>query len=109
MADELTRKVKLYLSRAKNRADSWVKYYPPEKVGYWMIMGGSGDDGRCYLNKILHGKFIDAVTFAVQQEDFYGGLMTYCDPGNCNNGYVEKIEVTELEDSGLAKLLKSKK
>lgn len=75
-----------------------------------MIMSGIWDSSngcRERLNKVLHGKFIDAVAYAVQQNGFYG-YSAYSYPGNYSAGYIEKVDITELE-TGIESLFKSSK
>ena len=106
---ELARKVGLYLERA--RRDDLVENHPMNRIGYWRVIGeaGGGVGNRLGpIGDVLHGKFIDAVAYAVQQPGFYDAdLCSRDDSGNCNNGRVEKIKIRELKDYGLAKAAKS--
>jgi len=106
---ELARKVELYMGRA--RQDNLVENHPRDEMGYWRIMGGAmGDYGtREPIKDILHGRFIDAVAYAVQQSKFYADWCSHDDPSNCNHGTVERIKVRELKDCGLAEAVKSSK
>ena len=97
--EELKQKVELYLQRARE----YKKLnYNPNKVAYWSIVSGieAGTRGdRETLDIVLHGKFIDAVAYAVQQDSFYH--WDHNDPSNDKNGEVRQIECCELKEGGL--------
>jgi hypothetical protein len=95
---ELERRVGLYLERAKR--DREVINYPVDEVNHWKILSGSmGDHNeRSFIGEVLHGKFIDAVAYAVQQFRFYSNLYSNEDPSNVDNGIIIKAEIHELED-----------
>ena len=64
--DEVVRRVKLYLEKAKD--DFLVEMHPLEKKGYWeIISGGMGDFGTTYTIKTVHGRFIDVVDNSVDK------------------------------------------
>ena len=109
MAEELVQKVKRYIERTKNvNIYSTIESYPLETIGYWIIIGApTRDDNRRPLKEILHGKFVDAIAYAIQHPEFYDKFSK--DTGDCSNGTVEKIQIHELEDSNLLKILSSSK
>ena len=59
------------------------------------------------MKDALHGRFIDAVSYAVQQPEFYADWIPHDDPGNQNNGRVEEITVHELKESNLVEATES--
>ncbi len=105
MEEELVEKVKLYLQRVQR--DKTIPNYPFGLDGFYRIIGGSrGDYGyREPMKDIFHGRFIDAVAFAVQQNEFYTDWCSPQDPSNCNHGYVEKISVHYSKDEDLVKAI----
>ena len=93
---ELVEAVKTYLVRVKD--DRVRTCYPLEEVSFWRVVSGTfGDYGtrNTVPNGFVHGRFIDALAYAVQQSSFTGDWMSF-DPSNCNSGYVEKMRVKEL-------------
>ncbi|MFZ5955420.1 MAG: hypothetical protein ACOYT4_03265 [Nanoarchaeota archaeon] len=102
---ELIEKVKSYLTRCK--ADSLVENHSIEEHGYWRILTGTYGQMRKSMKEVLSGKFIDAVVYAVQQPEFYGDGWAGKDPGNINNGKIEKVNLHILDDSNLVKLIQN--
>lgn len=104
---ELIDRVKLYLKRAER--DSLVEDHSLREVGYWRIISGQyGHRGGNYpLPEIIQGTFVDAVAHAVQQTRFYGDWIDSNDPGNPNNGKIERITLLQLEESSLADLVEA--
>ena len=80
-----------------------VESHLNDEVAYWRIIEGSRTN--CYpgepMKDIVHGRFYDAVAYAIQQPEFYGDWLSHDDPSNCNHGKIEKINVRELKDTGL--------
>ena len=105
--EELEKKVELYLERAKQ--DPFVEEHPVNRQMYWRIIGGArGDYGdREPMKEILHGNFIDAIAYAVQQPEFYSDQCPPYDTSNVKHGKVEKIPLRRLEDYGIVETVKS--
>ncbi len=123
MDEDLVQKVKLYLRRTEKEKD--IERHPLEEVGYWRIISGSctfSPAGAKPLKDVVHGRFIDAVYHAVQQPEFAGQL-TWKDYHSIDHiigsrtgigdpkryekcGKVEKINVVEVEGSGLTELVR---
>lgn len=99
--EELARKVELYLKRA--REDRSVKNYSINHKAHWRILSGiiGPDSQRDPLKEILRGRFIDAVAYAVQQQNFYSRRGPRDDPSYSMHGIVERLKVRTLEESGL--------
>lgn len=95
--DELLRKVAEYFERIHSEPE--LEQYKPDKVGYWKIITGTDNVGfhRRELPETLHGKFSDAVAYAVQQEGFYSS--SYFSPSKSENGLVKKACVKEVPES----------
>ncbi|MBI5064975.1 hypothetical protein HZA97_01950 [Candidatus Woesearchaeota archaeon] len=93
---DLDKKIKSYLDRAEKQN---LEKYLPEEVGHWIIITGeSRDSDRHPLEEVLYGKFIDAIAYAVQRNEFYTDrvLPQIYDPGNSSSGMVKKIHITKL-------------
>ncbi len=107
--NELVRKVQLYLKRIKK--DKNFPSYSLEEEGTYRIVGGAlGDYGsREPMKDVFEGRFIDAVLYAIKQDDFYAEWCNHGDPSNCNHGYVEKIKVHKHRDDGLLVAIKNSK
>lgn len=94
----LAEKIKTYIKRAEK--DN-LGTYLPEEVGHWIIISAeSRDSGKHPLERVLHGKFVDAIAYAVQLKEFYHdyALPQIYDPGDMRSGIVKKINIITLTD-----------
>ncbi|MBU2638355.1 MAG: hypothetical protein KJ955_05250 [Nanoarchaeota archaeon] len=101
---ELMRLVQLYLKKAKIES----RDYPLDEVGFYKIHGGCAVGtlgcGRHEIPSIFHGKFVDAVAFAVQHPLFYACWVTD-DPSLLANGYLTKVDVCDTTNPGLLEVI----
>ncbi len=110
--EELTAK---YLKRAEGNTDSGrvgsegPVLYPLDQVATWRIFpGGSGCPSMGGYNRnvrardeqvpLVHGRFIDVVSLAVQLYGFYWDdtRREGFDPGDSGSGYIELAEILEI-------------
>ncbi len=101
---DLAQRVRCYVERAANNPDG-IRLYPLNKVATWNIMSGSPESGG-RLKIVVHGRYVDAIVYAIQKGDFYGWYCGDESPDsvkNCNNGYValSKDKVIPLEPNTL--------
>lgn len=92
--EDLLTRVNSYLKR------TGVKKYPLNEKGTYQIIGGcigSLGDRATGKNNIVKGTFLEALAYALTQENFYAD---WCDNdalNNTNHGYVEKIQPLDLK------------
>ena len=99
---KLEARIVAYLSRAEQapslkefqNVDDPAKLYPLNHIGDWRVVGGQaskqGDQTHKYEieQPFIHGRFIDAVAYAVQQKGYFGWFCDNSLDHNCN-GYIE--------------------
>lgn len=101
--EELIARVRDYL----RTNDKGITIYPLKERGYWRILGPIDAEGKRIPSKdIFRGSYVDAIAHAVQQKGFYEISCTD-DPREGNSGIVEKVDVRELRDTGLATSLEN--
>ncbi|HLF54232.1 MAG TPA: hypothetical protein VI612_00740 [Candidatus Nanoarchaeia archaeon] len=100
---QIVDQARAYLQRVERGDDHALSYPRDEKAIYKIVSGSLGDFGTSEDIALVEGRFIDAVVFAVQQENFCGSWNS--DPGNINAGYVVKAKIAKLEELATAKLI----
>ena len=98
---ELLKKVQEYFKRTI--IDSRTEHHEPDEEGLWRIIGGTRVDLiRKEIPEIFHGKFSNAVAYAVQRDDFWSDSSHR---SSLSDGIVKKVHIQELPDSKISRVL----
>lgn len=106
------RLIQAYIEGASKKHNPSANVYPLDQVDTFRVFGGitivgaiSGSPlGNRYKIKddIVHGRFVDAIAYGLQQPGFAGwqvSLDEHTLSSGFKNGYIEKISIMELTPS----------
>ena len=98
-------KIRLYLKRIAR--DKSLPRYELEEQGLWQVTprlySGYEKDCEILRNKVLRGRFVDAIGYAVNQRGFYAEWCSEDNPDNRNNGHVRKMDTVNLSSDKISR------
>lgn len=105
--NELLKKIQEYFERTITEPGK-LRKYKPDEIGHWRVISGAIDSesNRREISEVLHGRFIDAVAWAVQEKEFYSTTLTLItNYSRYEHGIVKKVNIQELPDYQIPKSL----